>query len=455
MNTKIKNNSTILVDETIAKIQEVVRINSERDVANAAPGAPFGPGIAQSLDLFLEMAAEIGMKTYRDPEGYYGYAEVGPEGTDMLGILGHLDVVPANDPNQWDEAGPYSADIVDGKIIGRGTLDDKGPLVVNLMAVKSLIQLGYEFPMRVRFILGCAEETTWECINKYNELEEMPTEAYTPDANFPCINAEKTIHHFDLQSDVAADFELKSLGAYNAVADTCSYVGPKMDELCAELTKLDFKFREEEGKIVTVGKSAHGMQPQMGINAITRMCIALNNIGVHSIATDFLANNIKEDYYAETLMGELMTEEVSGNLTLSVGHVDIDANGQKVGFDSRIPVLLDHEAIINTYKTRIEEVATYAVVKTQDKLYVPIDDPFCSTLLNIYREVANEPEAMPLSSGGGTYARAMKKGMAFGMVFASKNMIDNMHQPNECLEIKFIEPALEIYTRAIYELTSK
>lgn len=454
MNSKIKSNSSLYVDETIEKIQRMVQINSERDLKNATASSKFGLGVGASLDLFLEMAKEIGFNTYRDPEGYYGYAEIGPSGAEMLGILGHIDVVPAGEVSQWTEGLPYSGSIVDGKIIGRGTLDDKGPLVINLMAVKSLIELGHVFTKRVRFIIGTAEETTWECINKYNELEEMPTVAYTPDANFPCINAEKTIHHFDMIVDNSVDFEIKSLGAYNAVADSCSYKGSDKAKLVIELERLNFDYKVVEDQVITIGKSAHAMQPQLGKNAILRMAIALYNIGVHCETIDFLATQIKEDYYAETLMGELLTEDVSGNLTLNVGFIDVNNTSQKIGFDSRIPVLLDHKAIIATYKSNVEKFGKYVEVKTQPKLYIPIDDSFCSTLLNIYREVAVEPDALPLSTGGGTYARAMQKAMAFGMVFSSKDMIDNMHQPNECMEIKFIEPALEIYTRAIYELTS-
>ncbi len=63
MRKNIKLKAHEQAHETITKIQEIVRIDSVRDTDNAAPGAPFGPGIRKSLDLFLEMASEIGMRT--------------------------------------------------------------------------------------------------------------------------------------------------------------------------------------------------------------------------------------------------------------------------------------------------------------------------------------------------------------------------------------------------------
>ncbi len=76
MRKNIKLKAHEQVNETVSKIQEIVKIDSVRDTDNAAPGAPFGPGIKQSLDLFLEMAADLGMRTFADPEGRYGYAEI-------------------------------------------------------------------------------------------------------------------------------------------------------------------------------------------------------------------------------------------------------------------------------------------------------------------------------------------------------------------------------------------
>ncbi len=442
------------LEDIIGDIQGLVRIPSVRNLEDKAIGAPFGKAIGEALDFTLKKAESFGMRTYRDEEGYYGYIEVGPEDAkEMIGIIGHLDVVPTGDESQWDEAKPFSGEIVDGKIIGRGTLDDKGPVVMCLHALKNLMDLNVEFKKRVRIILGTSEETTWEGINKYTSLEEHPTIAFSPDANFPLIHAEKTIVHFDgtVKNDV--DFEVYSLGVYNAVADNATYKGNKVKELTEELDKLGFKYKKESDKeVVVLGKSSHAMACQLGVNAISRLCIALYNINEHSKAVDFIATKVKETYGAELIQGEVK-EEVSGVLKFNVGYLNISNGCEKIGMDTRIPVLVDENKIMDTYKKALEESGLeYKVIKKQDKLYVEEDSFLVKTLMNVYKEITGEEDAVPLTSGGGTYARAFDNCVAFGCVFASKNMIDNMHQPNECFEIKFLQPAVEIYTNAINEL---
>ena len=91
----------------------------------------------------------------------------------MLGILGHLDVVPPGKLEDW-ERDPFDPVEKDGMLYGRGTQDDKGPLLASLFAVKALMDAGVKFNKRVRFIFGTDEETLWRCINRYTEKEEMP-----------------------------------------------------------------------------------------------------------------------------------------------------------------------------------------------------------------------------------------------------------------------------------------
>ncbi len=454
MKDQIKVKTNEILDETIENIQSIVRIPSVRDVENKVEGAPFGPAIGQALDEFLELAKEIGMRTYRDPEGYYGYAEIGPENTEMVGILGHLDVVPAGDLAKWTEAGAFSGDIVDNKIIGRGSLDDKGPMILNVMAVKALVELGHEFTKRVRFIVGTAEETTWEGINAYNAKEEQPDLGYSPDANFPIINAEKTIVQYDIMSDADVDFTVESLGAYNAVADSAVYTGSKVKEIAAELDKLGYEYEIiADDKIDVAGKAAHAMACHLGHNAITRLAEAMYAAGEVTTGIKFLATKIKDTKNGELICGEVK-EEVSGVLTLNIGNIKIKDGKEIFGLDSRIPVLIEEKEIMSQYEAAFTEAGLeFKLHKMDEKLYVDENDDLIQTLMAVYKEVTGDQDAQLQSSGGGTYARAMKKGVAFGMVFAKEGMNDKMHQANECLEIKFIQPALEIYTNAIFELT--
>ncbi len=68
-----------------------------------------------------------------------------------VGILGHVDVVPEGEG--WTYP-PYSATIADGKIFGRGTLDDKGPSMVCLYAMKAIKDSGVKLSRKIRMIIG-------------------------------------------------------------------------------------------------------------------------------------------------------------------------------------------------------------------------------------------------------------------------------------------------------------
>lgn len=70
-------------------------------------------------------------------------------------LMAHLDVVPVE--GEWQH-GPFSGDIADGEIWGRGTLDDKGALVAVCEAVERLLERGHQPAQDVWLSFGCDEE---------------------------------------------------------------------------------------------------------------------------------------------------------------------------------------------------------------------------------------------------------------------------------------------------------
>ncbi len=155
----------------------------------AEEGAPFGKGIRNALDEMMKICDELGFKTYEDPDGYYGYAEVG-SGDKVFGIICHLDTVPAGDLGKWKHD-PFKGTVIDNAVYGRGSQDDKGPGIAALYAVKALMDQGYHFNQRIRFIYGTDEEILWRGIAEYNKKEAPIDSGISPDAEFPLIYAEK------------------------------------------------------------------------------------------------------------------------------------------------------------------------------------------------------------------------------------------------------------------------
>jgi len=430
-----------------AALVELVRIPSVCD--EGAGGYPFGEAVDQALRKALQIAGDLGFKTYYDDGGYYGYAEVG-EGEELLGILGHLDVVPPGKREDWTND-PFNPVEKDGMLYGRGTQDDKGPLMAALFAVKALLDAGVPFNKRVRFIFGTDEETLWRCITRYKEIEELPGMGFSPDSRFPLTYAEKGLLQLRLEGANQSGVTLRGGSAFNAVPDAMLYTGKRQVELAGKLTQLGFPYQELTGGIEVKGKAAHAMLPEEGINAIARLCLALQAIGIESKAINFIAQEIGEDPNATKIFGPC-ADEPSGRLKFNVGKIDLGAIEQ-LSIDCRIPVTVDKEEVVAKL---IAAAAKYGLEYREfdwlAPIYLPLDHFMIETLMKVYRALSRDKVSQPVSSGGATYARAMDNCVAFGALLVGEELTE--HQPNERAVLKNLYKAMEIYAHAIHELTS-
>lgn len=447
MKKLIKEKIMELQNDMIASIIEAVKIPSV--ICDAKQGYPFGENIDKALRHMLKLCDSLGFRTvYKD--GYYGYAEIG-EGEELIGILGHLDVVPEGELGSW-EVPPYEGVIKDGKLYGRGTQDDKGPTIASLYAVKALMDLGIKFDKRVRFIFGTDEENLWRCINKYVEnKEEIPNYGFTPDSKFPMINAEKGLLQALLVSDKGSEISLKLGNAFNSVPDKAVYNDIKLEEVKAELKKLGFEYTISQDGICVIGTGVHSQvsDSKDAKNAICRLCIALNNVGINSDAIRFIADIIGEDANANNIVKDCK-DDVSGNLTFNIGKLELNKDRQVISVDIRIPVTFDKETVVNNLKEKAKEYnLTYEEYDWLKSIYVPADNFLVKTLRKVYEEETGL-DSTPHSSGGATYARALDNCVAFGSVFPNSPKTE--HQPNEYVIIDDLMRAAQIYGLAVYEL---
>jgi succinyl-diaminopimelate desuccinylase len=425
---------------------ELVRIPSVCDEGTG--GYPFGTNIDQALRKALQIASDLGFRTKYGDGGYYGFAEVG-EGREMLGILGHLDVVPPGKLQDWTRD-PFDPVEKDGMLYGRGTQDDKGPLVASLYAVKALLDAGVKFNKRVRFIFGTDEETLWRCINRYKEKEETPAMGFSPDARFPLIYAEKGLLQLKLESQNQTDVQLSGGSAFNAVPDMMFYDGVLQDELASKLDELGFPYEWKEDGIEIKGKAAHAMITEHGINAISRLCVALHAIGIESKAIIFIAQELGEDPYATRIFGEC-SDEPSGKLKFNVGLINIGEKEQ-ISIDTRIPVTVSKEEIVKKVSTASARYGLeYKEFDWLAPLYLPKDHPVIKTLVNVYHQYSGDKTSEPIALGGATYARAFDNCVAFGPLFPGELLTE--HEPNERAIIKNLFLAMKIYAYAIFKLT--
>ncbi|MFC0298202.1 dipeptidase PepV [Geobacillus jurassicus] len=453
-------------DDLIRDVQALVRIPSVRDDEQAQPGAPFGPKVAQALEYMLHRGREEGFRV-KNVDGFAGHIEMG-HGEKLVGVLGHIDVVPPGDGWTMD---PFAADVRNGRIYGRGAIDDKGPTMAAFYAMKIIRDLGLPIGKRVRLIIGGDEESDWRCVEHYFRHEEMPDVGFAPDADFPIIHAEKGIIDADLSyrppgQEEAEGFALASFQAgrrYNMVPDAAEAVvegAGRTEELlglyeqfCRE-RGVKGSIRQSEGAVVfqLEGVSAHGAEPERGKNAGVYLAQFLASLPLDSQSrpfVQFLASSFSDTRGQE--LGLAYRDEQSGDLTVNVGVLSYNRrHGGTIGLNIRYPVTADGDAIHRTLAGAAAEHG-FALSRFSDTKphYIDPNHELVRTLQRVYEEQTGEPARL-LAIGGGTYARALTAGVAFGALFPGRP--DVAHQKDEYIEIDDLVKATAIYAQAIYEL---
>ena len=378
------------------------------------------------------------------------------EGKETLGILAHVDVVPEGD--NWTYP-PYSGTIADGKIYGRGTLDDKGPAIISLFAMKAIADSGIKLNKKIRMILGADEESGSACLKYYfGELKmPYPDIAFTPDSSFPVTYAEKGSVRVKIKKKFSTlkDVVIKGGNAFNSVPNEANGVIP-VDMLGEVKNKNKVEFVKEGNvyKIFSAGIPAHGAHPEKGYNAISALFEVLKDIEVKNEELKGLVAFFDKFIKMETdgkSFGVKCTDGETGDLTLNLGKINLENNELEIWIDMRVPVKVKNEQIIETIKKNTEDYGyEFLLHSNTQPLYVAKDSFLVLTLMNIYKELTGDNAAQPVAIGGGTYAKYAKNAVAFGALLPDQE--DRMHQRDEYLEISKIDKLLQIYVEAIYRL---
>ncbi|WP_100405159.1 dipeptidase PepV [Bacillus solitudinis] len=455
--------------DLIAKTQEFLRIESVLDPATATASRPFGDGIEKALTYMLSKGKEDNFSV-KNIDHYVGYVEFG-KGQESIGVLCHLDVVPAGDG--WTTPA-FAADIREGRIYARGAIDNKGPMMAIYFAMKIVKDLDLALSKRVRLILGTDEESDWRCVSHYFANEEMPTVGFAPDADFPIIYAEKGI----------ADIKVSFANEKKGFTDESSLVllefeaGERLNmvpegavaEIKGEIERLEevekqfqeFIVQNGEGSIVRKkdvltlkfkGESAHGSTPERGINAGLLLALFINSLHLQKDAKiffEFINLHLVNDLHGKNL-GIYQEDNISGPLTVNVGILKFNGQQGHLGLNLRYPVTAKGEELIKNLSTTLTQQNNWSleIINHMEPSYVEKNHPLIKTLKTVYERQTGE-KAELLSIGGGTYARSLDVGVAFGPLFPKRE--DVAHRKDEYIEIDDLLKATAIYAEAIYEL---
>lgn len=450
-------------EDMIQSLEELVSIPSVINLENAREGAPFGMEIRSALDGLLKLAGELGFET-RDYDGYAAAVDFGTEGKEV-GILSHIDVVPPG--NGWSK-NPFVPEIVNGKMYGRGTIDDKGPLVASLYAMKAVKESGLPIRNHVRHIIGCDEETGHRCIKYYLTKEKGPDLGFSPDGMFSVIHAEKGILRFQIQTNRKLP-DTKELCVIRIAGGTVVNAVPNIAEVWLggpgeqlEEVQKEFQVKAAEGSakmegdvlhLTFPGVSAHAMQPWLGENAILSMIRFLKEVPFGDRKTREYFQNLDTlfgDGWEGRNLGVACQDQLSGKLSMNLGILNVEDEKTELKVDVRCPVHIDLDTVWKTICLTCEKYGFRPEYwQKRPPLYVPKDARLVQILLDVYEDVTGKREEA-ITIGGGTYCRDVENFVSFGPVFPGEPEL--AHEADEFIDLDQLMECARLYAQALYRL---
>ncbi len=447
----INNKIEEIKNEALDDFIKLLKIPSVLTDFNPSSSNPFGDELKNALDFVCNMAISDEF-IVKNIDNYATHIEFGNPNGELVGILAHLDVVPAIE-EEWSH-NPYDPVIINGKIFARGVADDKGPLIASYYALKIIKELRLPVKKRVRLIIGCDEESGSRCLNHYFKTEEMPSLGFSPDACFPLINGEKAMISFDITGKLTDEIVSSFICGerYNIVPGIAKMTLTKNyeKEYLKFLEDNNYEGYVKDGYYIAKGKSCHAMNPEEGLNAGFILIKFLNEYHKSTFST-YMTNYLTFDPTGEKLGINISNNEL-GSLTSNVGIINVNNNEFKIGIDLRVPQDNYKDTLLEKINKSFLDYPNFKseILTNIESHYVSKDSFLVKTLMNVYKEFSKDNTGEPYVIGGGTYAKFIKNAVAFGPAFVGRE--DVCHIKDEYLYLDDFNKLLQIYTNAIYEL---
>ncbi len=400
--------------------------------------------IRDSLFWFLQRAEEMGFQTYKTTTDDVGIIEAG-QGDETLGILVHLDVVDIGDPDKWTYP-PFEGTVAGGSVWGRGTMDDKGAAAICLYGMKALLDLGAAFHKKIWLIVGTAEEEDWTDMEHFKKEFPCPDYGFSPDGDFPIYNIENGYADVVLEFDESENTGL--FGEFDVHSGKSANTVP---------SKAVFSRNGE--RQVFEGVSAHSSTPEMGVNAIEKMCASV--VGNSQTGADFNFIRFISDILACDMYGgklKFKTEEeywegqCLGRTTVAPtvlkhteGKVFLTVNIRQNASLSRADIEKAFDEYSKEYHYRYRITTYLDALKVSHKM-----KPF-AVMAETYEDWGYQNRF--IAAGGTSYAKAMKNIVTWGPCFPEDQSC--AHQENERIPLDSLFRAMGIYTDYMYRVVSE
>ena len=411
---------------------------------------PFGKENRAVLEEAIRLMDEKGFRT-ENVDYYACYGEIG-EGDQTIGLVAHLDIVPAGDG--WD-SDPFTIIQKGNRLYGRGVSDDKGAAVASMYAMKYLKDTNYPLKKKVRLILGCNEESGSRCMEYYVEKCGSPDLGFTPDGSFPGIYAEKGMLFGTLKGK-SNILNIEGGEAHNVV---CKKVVCEVENNSFDLDKFESFLKENNIEyevevkgtttITVKGIAAHASTPDLGVNAINYLFEGLYVAGYKDDYVEFFHKFIGLDLHGERIGFESLRDEAT-DASCNIGVISIKDGIISASVDMRFPIETHVKNCKELWDTVKTENCCFEFEEGIEPLFFRKDSPMIKALLKAYQDVTGDLESEMKAIGGGTYAKDVSNIIAFGCGFEKDK--DNIHNANESMDIDNFKKQVLIYIEAIKNL---
>lgn len=438
----------------IGDIKTIVDIPSV--ISHPEEGAPYGKEIKRALEEALKIADRMGFETV-NCGNHLGFAQLKGKSDAYIGTIAHLDVVPAG--NGW-HSDPYDLVVKDGYLMGRGVIDNKGPLILTFYMAKFFQELGEELPYTLRMMAGCDEESGMRDVEYYLHHYEEPVFLFTPDSEFPLCNGEKgslvgNITSQKFENGAILDFQGGM--AHNAVPDAAWAIVRGDVSQFPEEERITLQAAEEGVKIEATGIGGHASHAEGTINAIGVIAdYLLKNDLVTEGEKQYLTmvSKLCQDYQGHGL-GIECDDGIFPPLSIIGGLMKMENGVMKQNFDSRYPTNTTGQELVEKLSRLAAEYGA-AITDVSDSVpfYIEADKPEIKACLNAYNEIRGL-KGKPFTMGGGTYARHFKNAISFGTEIPAEPLpefVGKIHTFDEGIGIERLKMSLKVYILALHRL---
>ena len=462
-----------------AIIRETGELIKFKTFANDVPNR-MNPEFIRQKKYLQSLAEKLGLH-FNDVDGYVQEIWIG-NGPESFGLMSHSDVQPVA-PEEWSHD-PWSGEIIDGKIWGRGSVDDKGPIVAIMYGMKAILDSGFPLKKKIILLVGTDEESANEDVASYLKVKAAPDQTIVVDSNFPVICAEKGwcgiwLHiPKDAGASKGKGFRVISLQSGFSASIVPEKAVAKIlpskirsEQAMKEITTkaAQFEKRRAGAKIevtllsdtlivTTHGRTVHSSVPGQGHNALMDMLVFLDTDlkvlpNAFGLMAKFAAKYIGFELDGKSL-GVAHTDDFMGSTTVAGDMFTKTDSSVMFMFNFRIPKGIDQATIEHELKTRFESFGKQYGFKFSDTRYMgkphyfDPNNPLVQKLLTIYNSVTKEHRHAQ-SIGGGTYAHRLPNAVVFGPALPDEEYLG--HQPNEYLLISTLVKNIEILTHTMVE----